>query len=285
MNDKQIKKPIFATVSAAFLSLLILVLATTFTVNSLAYQPDALHANALAENHEQWSREDKEIDRKLAALEKRFGKKPNIIYILSDDIGWGELGSYLGGKLRGTPTPNLDNMAEEGMKFLSHYSEPTCTPTRLALLTGRHPTRTGVNNVIFPGQKLGLEAEEVTIAELLSEAGYHTAMFGKWHVGGKEEEHAPENQGFDYAYYGLYNGAIFSWVNQDSFYTARTVDGVGHFYDFPGTFKDYKKKHGIEILGILEGRKGKGRKEVSKLSSESMIEIEGPVNKKDKEVY
>ena len=88
-----------------------------------AYQPDAPHEKAAKENARAWQKEDKAIDKKLAKLEKRFGKKPNIIYILSDDIGWGELGSYLGGKLRGTPTPNLDNMAKQGMQFLSHYSD------------------------------------------------------------------------------------------------------------------------------------------------------------------
>ncbi len=241
--------------------------------NVAAYQSDAFYEKAARENGKAWKREDQAINEKLSKLEKRFGKKPNIIYVLGDDIGWGELGSYLGGKLRGTPTPNLDNMAAEGMKFLSHYSEPSCTPTRLAMLTGRHPVRTGVDIVLWPGQTQGLAPEEVTVAEILSEAGYHTAMFGKWHVGDLEQ-HAPENQGFDYAYYGLYNGAIYSWVNQDEFYKAQTLDGVGHFYDFPGTFKNYKEKYDIDILGTLEGQKGKGRKEVAPISSESMVEME-----------
>ena len=238
-----------------------------------AYQPDAPYQKALQENADNWAEEDKTIDARLAQLEKRYGKKPNIIYVLADDIGWGELGSYLGGKLRGTPTPNLDKMAKQGMQFLAHYSEPSCTPTRLAFLTGRHSVRTGVDIVLWPGQTQGLAPEEVTVAEMLSAAGYHTAMFGKWHVG-ELEPHAPENQGFDYAYYGLYNGAIYSWVNQDAFYKGQTVDGVGHFYDFPGTFEDYRKKYGIEILGALEGIKGKGRREVARMSAESMVEME-----------
>jgi arylsulfatase A-like enzyme len=253
----------------------------SLSTNVAAYQTDASYDKAKQENGDAWKSEDKAIDKKLARLESRFGKKPNIIYILGDDIGWGELGSYLGGKLRGTPTPNLDNMAAEGMKFLSHYAEPSCTPTRLALLTGRHPVRTGVDIVLWPGQTQGLAPEEFTVAELLSDAGYHTAMFGKWHVGDLEQ-HAPENQGFDYAYYGLYNGAIYSWVNQDDFYKNQTLDGVGHFYDFPGTFEDYRKKYGINILGTLEGRKGKGRKEVAPMSSESMVEMESNSIKKIK---
>jgi arylsulfatase A-like enzyme len=238
-----------------------------------AYQGDAAHEKALLKNAKAWAKEDKGINSRLQKLEKRFGKKPNIIYILGDDVGWGELGSYLGGKLRGTPTPNLDNMAKQGTQFLSHYSEPSCTPTRLALLTGRHPVRTGVDIVLWPGQTQGLAAAEVTVAEILSDAGYHTAMFGKWHVGDLEQ-HAPENQGFDYAYYGLYNGAIYSWVNQQNFYEQQTLDGVGHFYDFPGSFEDYSKKYGIKILGTLEGKKGKGRKEVKPMGPESMVEME-----------
>jgi len=252
-----------------------------FASFSLAYQGDAPHEKAKLENAKAWAKQDKDINARLAKLEKRFGKKPNIIYILGDDVGWGELGSYLGGKMRGTPTPNLDNMAKEGMQFLSHYAEPSCTPTRLALLTGRHPVRTGVDIVLWPGQKQGLAAEEVTVGEMLSDAGYHTAMFGKWHVGDLEQ-HAPENQGFDYAYYGLYNGAIYSWVNQDAFYKTQTLDGVGHFYDFPGTFEDYRKKYDIEILGTLEGHKGKGRKEIAPMSSESMVEMEEQSIKKIK---
>ena len=243
------------------------------TSNTYAYQADAPQLKAEEANLKKWKKEDHAIDTKLAELRKRFGKKPNIIYILSDDIGWGELGSYGGGKLRGTPTPNLDSMANAGMKFLSHYAEPSCTPTRLALLTGRHPVRTGVDIVLWPGQKQGLAKEEVTVAEMLSKAGYHTAMFGKWHVGDLEE-HAPERQGFDYAYYGLYNGAIYSWANQDKHYQQQTIDGAGYFYDFPGTLEDYEKKYGIEILGHLEGVKGKKRKEIKPIGPESMVEME-----------
>jgi len=238
-----------------------------------AYTPDAPFAAEAAKHKAQWQREDGELDRRLEKLRQRFGKRPNIVYVLADDVGWGELGSYLGGKLRGTPTPNLDHIAAEGMKFLSHYSEPSCTPTRLALLTGRLPVRTGVDVVLWPGQPQGLEPEEVTVAEVLSDAGYDTAMFGKWHVG-DAERHAPENQGFDYAYYALYNGAIFSWANQDAHYRADTVDGAGYFYSFPGTFAEYREKYGIDILGHLRGIKGKGRTEVKKITSESMVDME-----------
>ena len=99
---------------------LIVFLLLSYSASSRAYQPDAPHQKAMQENAKTWQKEDNAINARLADLKKRFGKKPNIIYILGDDIGWGELGSYLGGKLRGTPTPNLDRMAKEGMQFLSH---------------------------------------------------------------------------------------------------------------------------------------------------------------------
>jgi len=150
---------------------------------------------------EQWAVEDKQVREKLAALEKKFGKKPNIVYILADDIGYTELGSY-GGGIRGFKTPNLDRLADEGMRFLSYYSQPACTFTRMSLMTGRIPIRTGMNAVLFPGTKgAGLANYEVTIAELLSEAGYTTAMYGKWHMGGSldDQEFIPTNNGFDEA--------------------------------------------------------------------------------------
>ena len=93
-------------------------------------QFDAHHYDLKDRKQAQWAAEDKDIDARLAALEKKFGKKPNIIYILADDVGWGELGWQGGGKHRGTPTPTLDRMANEGMRFWSAYAEPSCTPSR-----------------------------------------------------------------------------------------------------------------------------------------------------------
>ncbi len=104
-------------------------------------------------------------------------------------------------------------MAAQGIQFTSFYAEPSCTPTRVALLTGRLPVRAGLNAVLFPGAEAGLSTDEVTLAELMSAAGYSTAMFGKWHVGEHEEFH-PTNQGFDEAYYWVYNEAPAMW-NED----------------------------------------------------------------------
>ena len=106
-----------------------------------AIEPDAEYRVREKQFGEQWAAEDKQVREKLAALERRFGKKPNIVFILGDDIGYTELGCYGGGKVRGFSTPNLDKMAAAGMRLLSFYSEPACTPTRMALMTGRHPVR------------------------------------------------------------------------------------------------------------------------------------------------
>ncbi|CTQ72088.1 sulfatase-like hydrolase/transferase [Roseibium alexandrii] len=239
-------------ISSAFLAGFLLASAST----ALAIEPDAPHANFAAKQAELWSAEDADIDQRLAALEERFGKKPNIIYILTDDVGWGEIGWQGGGKHRGTPTPELDAMASEGMKFWSAYAEPSCTPTRIAINTGRHPVRTGLLSVLWPGMEDGLSPEEVTTAELLSEQGYNTAMWGKWHLGDLHE-HAPENQGFDYAYYGLFNGAPDYW--QASF---EDKSGTFPFADFPG-YDAYKEGTGIDLsIGGYVGRKGEGRQPI-----------------------
>lgn len=241
--------------------LLIGVVVACFTTGTFGQQFDSPYYAYQKRNEDKWARQDKKIDAKLSALEKRFGKKPNIIYILTDDIGWGELGWQGGGKHRGTPTPALDKMGREGMRFWSAYAEPSCTPTRIAINTGRHPVRTGLLSVLWPGMSEGLSPNEVTIAELLSDSGYHTAMWGKWHLG-DHAEHSPENQGYDYSYYGLFNGAPDAW--QDSYSTSKTPKPVAAaFYDFPG-YDRYKEMTGIDLnIAGYVGMKGKGRKPIT----------------------
>ena len=239
------------------LSLLILtVYSVVFT--AFAYQPDAPFVKAAEINKAKWKFEDSQVDSKLEDLEKRFGKKPNIIYILADDVGWGEMGWQGGGKHRGVPTPELDKLAFDGMRFWSAYAEPSCTPTRIAINTGRHPVRTGLLTVLWPGQTEGLSPKEVTIAEVLSDADYHTAMWGKWHLG-ELPEHSPANQGYDYSYYGLYNGAPYSWPDSADMYDGKDPAGAAFFYDFPGE-EAYHKESGISITpGFYHQEKGEKR--------------------------
>jgi arylsulfatase len=223
-----------------------------------AQQFDAPFLAYQEKNKAKWAQEDTVINEKLTALEQRFGKKPNIIYILADDVGFGEMGWQGGGKHRGTPTPELDKMALEGMRFWSSYSEPSCTPSRIAINTGRHPVRTGLLSVLWPGQVEGLSSEEVTVAEVLSDAGYNTAMWGKWHLG-EEPEHAPENQGYDYAYYGLWNGAADGWPASFELTNQAPNIAKAPWYDFPGE-DEYLRRTGIDLsVAGYVGRKDEGR--------------------------
>jgi arylsulfatase A len=126
-------------------------------------------------------------------------RRPNIIVILADDLGYGDLSVYGHPTIR---TPNLDRMAGEGVRFTQFYSgAASCSPARAALLTGRLPVRSGVNQVLVPWSKGGLPAEEVTIAEALKPAGYSTACVGKWHLG-HLPQYLPGRHGFD-RYFGI----------------------------------------------------------------------------------
>lgn len=134
---------------------------------------------------------------------KKFGRKPNILVFLMDDVGWGDPGCFGGGIAVGAPTPHIDSLARGGLKLTSTYSQPACSPTRATIMTGRLPVRTGV---IFPpeyGDPIGLNEignlEEITLAELLKKAGYVTQAVGKWHIG-EEQESQPQNVGFDNFY-------------------------------------------------------------------------------------
>jgi arylsulfatase A-like enzyme len=123
-------------------------------------------------------------------------KKPNILLIVSDDTGYGDLGPYGGGEGRGMPTPSFDRMAADGMTFFSFYAQPSCTPGRAAMQTGRIPNRSGMTTVAFQGQGGGLPKAEWTLASVLKTAGYKTYFTGKWHLG--EADYAlPNAQGYD----------------------------------------------------------------------------------------
>jgi len=139
--------------------------------------------------------------------------KPNIILIVSDDTGYGDLGPYGGGEGRGMPTPNIDRIAAEGMTFFSFYAQPSCTPGRAAIQTGRIPNRSGMTTVAFQGQGGGLPAAEWTLGSVLKTAGYNTFFTGKWHLG--EADYAlPNAQGYDeMRYAGLYHLNAYTYAD------------------------------------------------------------------------
>jgi arylsulfatase A-like enzyme len=139
--------------------------------------------------------------------------KPNIVLIVADDVGWGDLGVYGGGEGRGMPTPNLDRMANEGMTFFDFYAQPSCTPGRAAMQTGRNPNRSGMTTVSFQGEGGGLPAAEWTLASVLKLASYKTYFTGKWHLG--ESDYAlPNAQGYDdMKYVGLYHLNAYTYAD------------------------------------------------------------------------
>ncbi len=129
--------------------------------------------------------------------------KPNIVLVFMDNFGWGEPGFNGGGIVRGAATPRLDQLASEGLRLTNFNVEVQCTPSRSAIMTGRYAIRSGNGAVPLGEGVYGLVQWEVTTAEMLSEAGYATGMYGKWHLG-RTEGRFPTDQGFD-EWYGIPN--------------------------------------------------------------------------------
>lgn len=181
----------------------------TALIPSLAISGEIIHDAEFyvlkTQNGERWDQEDQELDVKLAELRDKHGIPPNIVYILWDDQQFGTVGFPGIQKNLGFETPNMNRLAAEGINFTRMYTEPSCTPTRAAFLTGRIPVRHGMGLVGMPHEFAGMRGDEVTIAEVLSEAGYATAHYGKGHLGDIEESYL-HNQGFD--------EALFTPMNQ-----------------------------------------------------------------------
>ncbi|MEK7706970.1 MAG: sulfatase, partial [Verrucomicrobiota bacterium] len=184
----------------------------------------------------------------LAAGEKTG---PSVLFILADDLGYGDLGCY---GARDIQTPNLDRLAQQGVRLTDFYANgPVCTPTRCGLMTGRYQQRIGgLEWAIPPGQKhLGLPAQEKTIAQMLRDAGYATALSGKWHLG-YTEDRAPNAHGFD-RFFGLLSG------NHD-YFTHRENNGEADLYldTQPVVMEGYStfliKQHALQFLDAMKGK-------------------------------
>jgi arylsulfatase len=177
----------------------------------------------------------------LPSVPPAAGQKPNIVLIVSDDFGYGDAGVYGGGPNRGMPTPNLDRMADEGMTFFTFYAQPSCTPGRAALQTGRIPNRSGMTTVALQGQGGGLPAAEWTLGSVLKQAGYETYFTGKWHLG--EADYAlPNAQGYDHMKY-----AMLYHLN------AYTYGDPKWFPDMPAELREYLRK---VTKGAMSGNAG-----------------------------
>lgn len=183
--------------------------------------------------------------------QSKNNQKPNIVFVLVDNLGYGELGCYGGGILRGTPTPRIDGLANEGLRLLNFNNEPMSTPSRSSLLTGRFAIRSGTYEV-NSNANYGLVQWERTTAELLSDVGYATALYGKWHLGNKDGRF-PTDQGFD-EYYGIPN------TSNEAFASRRTP----------------KKEDGYYKV-ILEGRKGENVKVVKPFDLDTRREIDAEI--------
>ena len=191
-----------------------------------------------------------------SALAQVTSKKPNIVFILTDNLGYGELGVYGGGILRGAPTPRIDKLASEGTRLLNFNVEAQCTPSRSAIMTGRFSIRSGTHSVPIGGGPDGLTQWEVTIAELLSSQGYTTGHFGKWHLG-SENGRLPNDQGFD-EWYGI----------------PRTTDEA-FWPSQPG----YKESV-IPPEHIMEGRKGEKSRDIAVYDLEQRRSIDAEVTRR-----
>ncbi|HRE87379.1 MAG TPA: arylsulfatase [Accumulibacter sp.] len=179
--------------------------------------------------------------------------KPNILFIVSDDTGYGDLGPYGGGEGRGMPTPNIDRMANEGMTFFSFYAQPSCTPGRAAMQTGRIPNRSGMTTVAFQGQGGGLPAAEWTLASVLKQGGYKTYFTGKWHLG--EADYAlPNAQGYDeMKYVGLYHLNAYTYADPTW---------------FPDMDPELRAMFQKVTIGSLSGKAGEKAKEDFKINGQ-----------------
>lgn len=227
---------------------------------------------------DKWEVEDKELDAKLEELsQKNGGNPPNLVHIMWDDMAFGDAGIPAINKIRGFDTPNSNRMAAEGALFTRFYTEAACTPSRAAVLTGRYAVRSGMYNVAFPIEAAGLADEEVTMAQVLSESGYATAFYGKWHLGDIEESY-PHNQGFDETLFTPYNQVLSLWNQVGE--GANAVQGVmkGMLQDDP--YEVDKTFGAPDWIMSMEGKKGESGYEWKSSSLEDYAAIDPECEKR-----
>lgn len=178
------------------------------TPGSMSRVSPVLKAERIHENFEPsfaLPSQERAAQAKLDALFRKTGKRPNILIFVVDDLGYGDVGAYGGGEALGAPTPHIDRLARDGLKLTSTYAQPSCTPTRAALNTGRLPMRSGLLTPMLLHDKADISGE-ILASRVLSGAGYRTAMSGKWHLGEKDGSR-PWQVGFDefFGFLGVVN--------------------------------------------------------------------------------
>ena len=249
-------------VKTIFISLLLSTTACVASDKPTEIVHDAEYYILEAQNGKKWAADDKVVDVKLAEFTKRNGgKPPNIIYILIDDIGFGDLGIPELNAVRGYKTPNINKLATQSMRFVRMYTEPSCTPTRVAFMTGRQPFRNGMGNTAVDIAGFGLAEKEVTIAEVLSDAGYNTVHIGKWHMGDIMEAW-PNQQGFDFAAFPIHQQGQLTIFNDDAADEEVTI-GIGkNNYDDRFTIDNWFRPDASHMVTVVEGKRGETVKEV-----------------------
>ena len=244
------------------MKLLFTTLLTAMLLAPLANAKDIIHDSEFqlvqAQHAKKWKQEDKAVQQKLDALYKKHGKRPNIIYIMWDDMKYGAIGHPLLNNVTGYVSPNINKLAANGMSFTRMYSEPSCTPTRVAAMTGRQPVRSGMIFPIFPIHKMGLPASEVTIAEVLDD-DYNTGFFEKSHFGDMEESYL-HNQGFDEAIFTMYNQFAGQMFTPEAEATGKTI---GWTDDTVDQYALDQKFRPLNWKWAVEGFKGQKGKEIS----------------------
>lgn len=192
---------------------------------------------------------------KVGACADQTVRPPNVVFVLADDLGWGELGCYGNGF---NEAPNLDKLAQQGMRFTQAYAAaPVCSPYRAAFLTGQHPARIGILDYLRPNSANALSTDQITLAEMFQKRGYETGMVGKWHLTGYEHHQAeyevkPRQHGFDWDF-------------------AREVKGVGNGANFwPYVFRDQP----IRWIDIPKNRLGKDEYLTDRMNVEAVDFIE-----------
>ena len=252
-----IKKPVLAVVAFMIFAMSGLVVHAESKIVH-----DAEYYILEAQNKEEWAGDDKALDEKLAAFRKQNGgKAPNILYILIDDIGFGDLGNATLNSIRGYRTPAINEFAREGVRLSRMYTEPSCTPTRVAFTTGRQPYRNGMGNTAVDISGFGLAGKEVTLAEILSESGYNTSHVGKWHMGDIKESW-PNFQGFDYAAFPIHQQGQLTIFHDDAANEEVSI-GIGdNNYDDRFTIDQWLRTDASSMVTGVEGINGEDVREV-----------------------
>ena len=242
----------FRTANCALLSLLSVSATSVAQENPIIH--DAEYYILKAQHEDQWAEDDAAVDQLLAEFrERNGGRAPNIVNVLIDDLGFGDMGIPELNAVRGYETPNINRFADEGLRMVRMYTEPSCTPTRVAQMTGRLPVRMGMGDTAVDIAGFGLPGDEVTLAEVLKEAGYNTSHVGKWHMGDLVENWAM-NQGFDYAQMAVHQQGQLTIFNDDAI--KEQVSVAIQDYDDKYTIDDFFRPDASAMMTVIEGDTG-----------------------------